>query len=54
LATWRLDQAGGGLELWLARAYHWMPVQIRRTGPDGMVATELVREIAAPAPQRRG
>jgi hypothetical protein len=49
LATWHLVQSGGGLELWLAPAYHWMPVQIRRTGPDGMVATELVREIGAPA-----
>jgi hypothetical protein len=48
LATWHLAQDGGGLELWLAPAYHWMPVQIRTTGPDGVAATELVRAITAP------
>lgn len=54
LATWHLGQPdGGGLELWLAPAYHWMPVQIRTTGPDGVAATELVRAIAAPQPAPR-
>jgi hypothetical protein len=51
LETWHLAQAGGsGLEVWLAPAYHWMPVQIRTTGPDGVAVTELVRAIAAPKP----
>ena len=51
LETWHLAQAGGaGLEVWLAPAYHWMPVQIRMTGPDGVAVTELVRAIAAPKP----
>lgn len=49
LATWHLVQRGaGGLEVWLAPAYHWLPVQIRTTGPDGVAATELVRAIRAP------
>ena len=48
LTTWHLAQTGGGLELWLAPAYHWMPVQIRSTGRDGVVATESIKAIAVP------
>jgi hypothetical protein len=54
VATWHLAQAGGAgaarIELWLAPAYHWMPVQIRSTGSDGVVATQLARRIAQPPP----
>ncbi|MGJ9416778.1 DUF3108 domain-containing protein [Massilia sp. CMS3.1] len=49
LATVRLAQpARPGetrVELWLAPAHHWLPVQLRVTGADGTVANQVVSSI---------
>jgi len=33
------------LELWFAPAYHWYPVQIRNTEPNGAVTTQTASKI---------
>ena len=53
LATVRLAQpAQPGytrVELWLAPAHHWLPVQLRVTGADGTVANQVVSGIESDA-----
>jgi hypothetical protein len=45
----RLAQPGEPrLELWLAPAYNWYPVQLRVTDPDGTTATQVLARLDAP------
>lgn len=41
----RLGFYNSTLELWFAPAYHWYPVQIRNTEPNGAVTTQTVNQI---------
>lgn len=52
METLHLARAGAArLEVWLAPAQGWLPVQLRATAPDGSVRTQVVKEIRwAPAP----
>lgn len=53
LDTVHLAQVSGPgaarLEVWLAPARNWMPVQLRDTWADGSVTTRLVERMTAPA-----
>lgn len=52
IETLHLARAGQApLEVWLAPGQGWLPVQLRASGPDGSVRTQVVKEIRrAPAP----
>ena len=53
IETWHLAQrAAPGrarLEVWLAPARGWLPLQLRLTGADGAVATQTASTISVPA-----
>jgi hypothetical protein len=51
LATWRLTRPplpgsyGSRLDVWLAPAHHWYPVQLRSTEGNGAVTTQTINRI---------
>jgi len=51
IEAWHLAQPAvpgrARLEVWLAPAHGWLPVQLRLTGADGVAATQTVSAIAA-------
>lgn len=56
MAAWHLAQSATPgqprLELWLAPAQDWLPVQLRLTYPDGSVSTQVLRAAERPAAPR--
>lgn len=52
LSAWHLtQQAKAGelrLEVWLAPALSWYPVQLRTSGPNGMIALQRLRTASGP------